>query len=247
MAGPTAIFGIDTAGLSGPINLKSLALLQALSGSGNTGLSWASFNFLTATKLDPASLEDASTVLGATSADLVLASGVQGRPDADKDPLTYLQAIEEGIVWTNYDGILVRLSADVWPSGGVGGIVYIHVGCTTTTDLGTMVVAWAGAQIQNGGAVNSQCYTHGGAATTNTSNAGALSGTSVFVWIPFNANGPAGSVSTVQGGTSTRTESLDLAAAASNLNLALAFGTSAGLSSNASFENLVAEYALIAS
>lgn len=208
-----------------------------------TGVAWATHDLSTWTKSDPGSLEGAGTALGTTST-IEMGTGTQGEVDIDRDGLVYVTTLVEGITWSDYLGLLVRLSGTDWGGPGSGAEARIRVGCWDDTDQATADGLMAGVAIQSGGTVYPQTITPGTNPATTVADAGDPPA-EVLVWIPFDVDGPTGAQVIVHGATANEGRQVDGDLTATDLVLALALGNSAGLSSAAQWTGLQVQSALV--
>lgn len=191
-----------------------------------SGPQWVEHDLSTWTVSDPAGLIDSASWGVASS--VTPKTGIQAWPDAGKDGIWVSKALKTGVTWTDYAGILIRVSATSFGGIGSGVEARIGVGCMSTLLQATALGALGGLAVQSGGTRYALTGAIGVNPTSTTVNLGA---TTVFqVWCPFNAAGPQGAQVMATGASATEGRSLAAAPGAADLNVVLALGNSGNFS-----------------
>jgi len=192
---------------------------------------------------NPAGLFSAGTSSLGTTSLVKLNTGIQAEGDAGRDGVLFSKVLASGFDFSKAAGVLCRVSASAFGGPGSGAIGRLRLGVVTTQDIATAQGALAGLEAQSAGSRYMSSIVLGSNGTVQTTSLGAVS--SFYVWIPFNASGPFGAISTADGPSGDSSWSAMLASTPADLILGVQFGNNTAHVTSPAWENLVVEYQVV--
>ena len=205
------------------------------------GLQWSTQDLSAFTLTDSLTLLDSAT--WGTSSDLVIGTGTQGEMDAGRDGVVLVSTLVPSIVWAQYLGLLVRVTATSFGGVGCGTQANVRLGVVSTTNPATMAGILAGIQVQSGGNRFTAASSVGAGPIVNSVNMGALTVFDAF--IPFNLAGPIGAAVSGVGPSGSDARASASPQTVTDLILALVFGVSGVPTSTITHTAIVVETALV--
>jgi hypothetical protein len=219
---------------------------HARSASSSSGISWTTQDLNTFALNDPAGLISSAT--WSTTSSMTPVTGTQGAIDAGRDGIWLAKAVESGITWADYNGILVRMTATEWRAG-TGVDTHVLVGYSDTLLQSTGVGSLAGINSSPSATSIRRAATisPGGSLATSSANFSTSSSVTTTVWIPFGSSGPLGAQPTVYLDSSTTAAGRNNTnpVSVSDLNLVISIGNTGSWASAVGITGFTVETALI--
>lgn len=209
--------------------------------AGAAGIDWTTQDLSTFTLTDSLTLLDSAS--WGTSSTLTIGTGTQGEMDAGRDGVFLVKTLSAGITWSDYAGLLVRITATSFGGVGSGTQANVRVGAVSTTDPATANGILAGIQIQSGGNRFASASAIGVGVGVGITNLGTVTIFDVFV--PFTDVGHIGATAQAKGSSAADLKGASSAQTVSDLILAIAFGTGGSPTGTITHSDVVVQTALV--